>query len=156
MLSPLQLKGHRFSTVEVHSHPAAVATGKVEVSTRFSCLPVEETPGEWHVTLRVDFGSAKEGNPPPYHGTVEVVGIFAVDSNWPEDKAAELARVNGTSILYGTIRETILSLTARSIHGEFLLPTLSFLKTSPREPAGKTSSQRTPRKAATAGRKKVH
>jgi preprotein translocase subunit SecB len=134
MLSPLQLKGHRFTSIEVQSHPTAVVDGKVEVTPRFSAVPVPESPGEWHVTLRVDFGPANEKTPSPYEGCVEIVGIFSVDPSWPEEKSEDLVRVNGTSMLYGSIRETILFFTSRSLHGEFLLPTLSFLQSHTNQP----------------------
>ena len=139
MLSPLQLKGHRFTSIEVHSHSKGLSQGSVEVSTQLGWVPVEETPGEWRITLRVSFGPADPKNPAPYHGSAEIVGIFTVDPAWPADKTEELARINGASLLYGAIRETFLSLTARSTHGEFLLPTLSFIESkAPATPAKPT------------------
>ena len=129
MLSPLQLKGHRFAAIEVHAHPTGLAQGSVEVSTQLGWTPIEENPGEWRITLRVSFGPADPKHPAPYHGSAEIVGLFTVDPSWPAATAEELARVNGASLLYGTVRETLLFLTARSTHGEFLLPTLSFIET---------------------------
>ena len=144
MLSPLQLKGHRFTAIEVHAHPKGLAQGSVEVATQLGWVPIEENPGEWRITLRVTFGPADAKNPAPYHGAAEIVGIFTVDPAWPANKSEELARINGASLLYGAVRETLLALTARSTHGEFLLPTLSFLESkAPATPAKPTRSKTT-------------
>ena len=78
--------------------------------------------------MRVTFGPADAKNPAPYHGSAEIVGIFTVDPAWSANKSEELARVNGASLLYGAVRETVLTLTSRATHGEFLLPTLSFIE----------------------------
>jgi len=149
MLSPLQLKGHRFTTLEVKSLPQGLSNGRVEVSTRAAWSRHAEHPGEWHVTLHVAFGPADAQSPAPYQGSAEIVGIFTVDPAWPADKTEELVHINGSSILYGAAREMILAVTARSTHGEFLLPTLNFIEppdqAAPTRKRTPTSAKRTSR-----------
>ena len=146
MLSPLQLKGHRFTSLELHSHPKGLSQGAVEVSTQLGWARLAESPNDWRVTLRVSFGPADPKTPAPYHGTTEIVGLFTVDPAWPAAKTEELVRVNGASLLYGAIRETLLTLTTRATHGEFLMPTLSFIETkAPATPPVKSARRKTAR-----------
>jgi preprotein translocase subunit SecB len=128
MLSPLQLKGHRFSALEVKALPHGLTDGRVQVSTRVGWSPHAGHPGEWQLTLHVTFGPADPKSPAPYQGSAEIAGLFSVDPAWPADHAETLVQVNGASILYGATREMILAITARSTHGEFLLPTVSFVE----------------------------
>lgn len=147
MLSSLQLKGHRLASIEVHADPKGLAQGSVALATQVGWARIHETPGDWRVTLQVRFSSADSKNPAPYHGAVEIVGIFTVDPTWPAARTEELVRVNGASLLYGAVRETLLLLTSRATHGEFLLPTLSFINgaqpATPAKPSRASSRPKT-------------
>jgi preprotein translocase subunit SecB len=126
MISPLQLKGHRFTQLHLEGIPKGVPEGAVEVGTNLSWGKHLTSPNEWRVDLKVTFGpnSKQDG---PYHGYAEVVGFFEILDGWPEEKREELIVVNGASLLYGAIREMILIMSARSSHGELQLPTLRFM-----------------------------
>lgn len=87
------------------------------------------------VSVRLQIDNAS-GNPAPYNVHVKVSGIF----NWLEKSTEEIARkdlivVNGASILYGAIREMVLSITSRSIAGALTLPSFNFLDNKPSETA---------------------
>ena len=53
--------------------------------------------------------------------------IFRVVAPMEPDAARKMAYVNGMSILYSSIRETVLLLTGRFPAGPFVLPTISFV-----------------------------
>lgn len=125
MFSPLQLKAHRFTQLHLEAIPQGVPGVPVEIENRRSWGSLEKAPLEWRVELEVRFEPSKS-KPGPYKGSASVIGFFEVDESWPEEGREALVAVNGASLLFGAIREMILTMSARSSHGEFLLPTLRF------------------------------
>ena len=144
MLSPLQLKGHRFTQLHLEGIPKGIPGGAVEVSTNLGWGRHGSHPREWRVDLKVTFAPAAKQNG-PYRGVAEVVGFFEVLDGWPDEKCEELIAINGASLLYGAIREMILVMSSRSSHGEFLLPTLRFA--FPEAPAAKKAAKKAGRKS---------
>lgn len=55
-----------------------------------------------------------------------MVGHFRINKDVPLEKRYNLISVNGCSMLYGAIREQVMNITARSVHGMLVLPTASF------------------------------
>ena len=84
-------------------------------------------PNLWRADLAIVVRPADEKQPLPYEIEVSISGVFRVISNLEPDAARRLAYVNGMSILYSSIRETVLLLTGRFPAGPFVLPTLSFV-----------------------------
>ena len=125
MLSPLQLKGHRYTHLHLEGLPKGIPGGDVEVTTTLGVGRHVTEPREWRVDLKVVF-EPRAGQNGPYRGTAEVVGFFEILDGWPEKDCEALVAINGASLLYGAIREMILMMSSRSSHGEFLLPTLRF------------------------------
>jgi preprotein translocase subunit SecB len=125
MLSPLQLKAHRFTQLHLEGMPKGIPDGEVEVTTTLGVGKHKTEPREWRVDLKVEF-EPKPNQNGPYRGTAEVVGFFEILDGWPEKDCEALITINGASLLYGAIREMILLISSRSSHGEFLLPTLRF------------------------------
>ncbi len=80
----------------------------------------------WGIKLRLQ-ASPKEGTSFPYRFDITIVG-FLNGERLVEDhhKREHLVLVNGTSLLYGAIRDEVLRLTSRMRHGPLLLPTSSF------------------------------
>lgn len=143
MLSPLQLKGHRFTQLHLEGIPKGVPDDDLEVGTNLSWGKHLTNPREWRVDLKVTFGpAAKQGG--PYQGYAEVVGFFEILDGWPEEKCEELIAVNGASLLYGAIREMILIMSSRSSHGELQLPTLRF--TPPEAPVPNIAAKKAAKK----------
>jgi preprotein translocase subunit SecB len=86
--------------------------GMIVTNVNFGGNPLEEKKRRWQITVRVNLlqgGDIK----PTYLGHVECIGIFSVASNVPEGKIEKLVMVNGTGILYASIREMISNITAR-------------------------------------------
>lgn len=67
-----------------------------------------------------------EGKKIPYDIAIEVQGLFAIANEFERERHESLLIVNGSAILYSVIREQILTLTARSLYGQVMLPTVNF------------------------------
>lgn len=148
MLSPLQLRGHRFTQLHLEAIAKGVPGEEADVETKLSWARHKTNPREWKVDLKVTFEPAKEHNL-AYRGSAEVIGFFEIMDGWPDEDCEGLIAVNGASLLYGAIREMIMMMSARSSHGEFLLPTLRFYPPDPTaskkagKAPGKTARKRT-------------
>lgn len=79
----------------------------------------------------------------PYRFEMEVEGHFEVLAGKGRDDKRNLAAVNGTSLLYGVLRENLLALTHRFEHGPALLPTLHFLDLKKKAEGGARGATRT-------------
>lgn len=66
----------------------------------------------------------------PYTFDVSVQGVFKLADSFECDNRYDVVQVNGAAMLYGAIREMLQQVTARSILGPLLLPTLHFLPES--------------------------
>lgn len=88
----------------------------------------------WEIRLQV-VQNVSAGKNAPYNFAIVIRGLFAVAEGFPKDRARRLVETNGTSILYGTCREVIRSVTSQGPYQALLLPTLSFY-----EPEGSDKS----------------
>lgn len=62
----------------------------------------------------------------PYDIDILIVGHFAGDGSIASDEFSEQVVISGPNILYGAVRERIMSLTSRSAWGEYILPAVVF------------------------------
>lgn len=85
----------------------------------------ESDPQDFLVTLGIVIDN-KEGKQTPYNIDVSLLGVFKVLPSLAADRREDLVTVNGASILYGAIRETVLGLTSRFSAGPFTLPGMNF------------------------------
>lgn len=120
MLSPIQTRKHWIRSLQFKpsEERAKNENGQLGIS-----LKSRKCKDHWHVRLDVEFGS-KGDSPTNYTGHVEFEGIFDVHPDFPPEKTEDMVRMNGGAILYGAIRELILTLSARSEHGPFEMPTI--------------------------------
>jgi preprotein translocase subunit SecB len=84
-----------------------------------------DEPRRWQVTLRIQQQGGPSTNP-PYFFTIELVGLFTVAANYPEDKVEWMVRTNASSVLYSTAREVLRGAMAQGPYCPLLLPTVSF------------------------------
>lgn len=84
-----------------------------------------EDPSEFVVTLVLTC-LPKEASQFPYRFELITEGLFQIKHDGDLDQRKHLVVVNGASILYGAMREHLLTLTARHRHGPVLLPCLDF------------------------------
>lgn len=68
-----------------------------------------------------------EGCTFPYNFEMEMMGVFDA-SDLPSEKRDVLLLVNGSSMLYGAMREMLLMVTQRCMHGPVMLPSVSFIR----------------------------
>jgi|SRR5579859_1401621 len=143
--SALQPEQINFVNVSIKcNYDQDVSSGTLMTNVEFRGSAHHEDKRNWMLNVRVSLKRANE-NPIPYEGVIECVGIFKVSPQWPEDQIEKLVMVNGTSLVYGSIREMICSITARSAFNMLTLPSQSFLEafekhkqSNPRVPASTT------------------
>lgn len=111
---PMRAAGFDFNGVNIK---AKVGVGQKEGQ--------DEDPRDFVVNLEITI-DGKEGNPAPYLVDIAVVGVFNVLSTLARERRRDLVTVNGASILYGVVREVVLSLTSRFSTGPMTLPGMNF------------------------------
>ena len=77
------------------------------------------------IELTLTGGPKEPGAAFPYQFEIGYIGIFD-GRELPDAQRENLVMVNGTSMLYGIARETLLGLTTRSEKGAMLLPSVHF------------------------------
>nr|WP_281719944.1 protein-export chaperone SecB [Nitrosomonas nitrosa] len=88
-------------------------------------LDNKSDPSSYGVMLRIVIEN-KSGKIAPYDIDVCVTGHFKISKKVPKEQRENLITVNGCSMLYGAIREQVMTITSRSIHGTLVLPTVNF------------------------------
>ena len=144
ILSPLQMKDHRFTNLRVKSIEFGSIAAKPSLRPTIWFEPVTETTNQWKLILTVVIASADATKPFAYEADVQVQGLVEALEALPEDKRQQIALVNGFSILYSAAREMLLNITARSAHGPMALPTISFVemvKQETQKPVGEPQKQ---------------
>ena len=144
-LSPVQLLDSRIE--RLHIEPSRDETAESHSDSQIfaylmvhrSCSP---SPDYWDDTPDIDSGikertfhvrlglKTPDDKEPlfPYRFELLVSGYFAIEREKIGDlEAPDIAVQYGLTILLGTIRETLLSNSARMPKGPFLLPTFTFL-----------------------------
>ncbi len=88
----------------------------------------EEDSRDYLLSLKLKI-KPREKNVFPYFIEVAIQGHVTVVHDLPIEKfdRENFAVVNGSALLYGALRDTILALTGRFIYGEVMLPTVNFL-----------------------------
>jgi preprotein translocase subunit SecB len=127
MLSSIQTRRHWIRKINFEPREETIKDSK---SQAHLVIKIRKCKDHWHATLAVSFG-AQDSDNANYRGQIEFEGIFDVHPEFPAEKVEEMVRMNGGAILYGAVREMVLSLSSRSKHGPFELPTIDarmFLK----------------------------
>lgn len=124
--SPLQLEQHFFTRIELQAHPEADPETQAQFETHVVCARHEDDPRRWMITLTA-FTADDEESVSPYTGEIEIIGMFKVNDDYPEEKMAKMAHVNGAALLYGSVRELLANLTARGPFPQVMLPTATFI-----------------------------
>lgn len=132
--SPLQLQHSHFtglSLVSLDQPEESSDTpypkfdpGKVKVEISLGEFSNNPDRSEFIVTLGIGDGGGIAGS--PYRFAARIEGFFELTGEEPQDIRKRIAVINGGSMLYGIIREQILSLSLRQRNGPLLLPALDF------------------------------
>jgi preprotein translocase subunit SecB len=131
---PLEVEVLFFPNVSFQTQPhddpeSLPVPERVSVSPLASCL--SEDAMRWNVVLHVKsewVGEGEEIRENRFDFDLVAVGRFAWKGNPEEDrdKIAKIVSISGASILYSSLRDMLLTLTARGPWGPYLLPTVRF------------------------------
>lgn len=101
----------------------------VKLGEKFDVFPPKNEDDRWGVTLTISIPNVEgEGKICPYTIEVSAIGFFHYTRKEdPDLEKRNMVVVNGLAVIYATLRELVAQITARSIHGELLLPTVNFL-----------------------------
>lgn len=127
-ISPLQLKRHAFTNISLRAVSKGSPQAPATLNPTAQCVPDPKNANCWHLSLVIKIGSAAREKPFIYEMEIEVIGEVEIHHSFPPDKRAQIARVNGTGLLYSAAREMVLNLSARSMHGPLSLPVLNFVE----------------------------
>ncbi|HBZ30105.1 MAG TPA: hypothetical protein DEO56_05845 [Nitrosomonas nitrosa] len=120
---------------------------EIQEGSETHILNNDEDQSFYRVILRVSIAN-RVGKIAPYDVDVCVYGDFHINKNVPIEEREDLITVNGCSMLYGAIREQVMTLSARSIHGMLILPTVHFrdkIKKREEPPSRKQPKTRKPK-----------
>ncbi len=152
----LQLKYYFVTELHVTSNrehapdkPVSLTSDDILVKPDFR--PNPKNGRNWEVTLRIQQQSGPAANP-PYYFTVELVGAFDVDDDYPENKAEWMVRTNATSVLYSTAREVLRNAMAQGPFCPLLLSTVSFYTPETTQRLDKAKATRRKKKATLSGK----
>ncbi|MBK1830524.1 protein-export chaperone SecB [Verrucomicrobiaceae bacterium R5-34] len=124
MHSPIQLLSRKFLNIELHPQAQNEEAWNFGLSHMIFVERDEDDPTLWRATVGVRLKDKEEKQPAPYIGEIRCAGHFRLDPEFPENKAEDMVHLNAGAILYGAIREFVLTHTSQSVHGELVLPTL--------------------------------
>jgi preprotein translocase subunit SecB len=125
-LSPLQLKQHLFTVVNVRANPDGKPNGPVRLDQHVVHLPVSGEQNQWQLEIFLNHRSADPKHLFCYEVELHVVGIVEMSDEVAKEKREIIAAVNGLGLLYGAAREMVLNIAARGPHGPFCLAALNF------------------------------
>lgn len=136
-LSPLQLLHSRYEGISLiaaevelpepsgDTPPYPEITGE-QIHTDITLgSPPDESPKQFVVRLSVDNLKLKP-DVFPYLFAAKIEGVFQIDHDGELEERRRLVVVNGTAMLYGMVREQLLTLSSRHKHGPMQLPSLDF------------------------------
>ncbi|MHB9117127.1 MAG: hypothetical protein ACYC2R_02490 [Burkholderiales bacterium] len=102
---------------EYQYSPEAIINGP---ENKIDIEEIPDTPGLHMATMRSSLNPNGDKTA-PYSIDMECAGIFAVEESLPPESAKQLVLITAHGVLYGSIREAILTITARQAHGPFTL-----------------------------------
>jgi preprotein translocase subunit SecB len=135
--SRLKLQAYHLKSIEIKPYEDAepVTVGQyadfhqVEFSSEVQHLEIKDEGSEdlkHGLALKLSVGRGENKNF-PYAINLEAVGVFDA-SSLPAERQVPLVLVNGASMLYGALREVLLMLTQRCMHGPVMLPSVHFVQ----------------------------
>lgn len=138
--SPLEIEKYLFeeSSVKVNNHFDSesdahnAVTISMEIGVQFRPHKTDVELYQIEVSLKVpevsDDSAVEISKKYPYQISMSVLGKFRIPgaTNFTKASIEQLLSVDAVSILYSAIREQIITITARSKHSVFCLPSLSF------------------------------
>jgi len=139
--SPLRLEHYNLQRVSLTPLPGAEPTqlggyanfGNARLGSKVTTgwLTLDDGEKRHTVELSLTGGPKEPGATFPYEFEISYIGIFDARA-LPDDKRDDLVMVNGSSMLYGIARETLMGLTIRCELGAMMLPSVVFTELAER------------------------
>lgn len=121
---PIELKQLVFTNVNVHAIPSHTPSSdgkesEVLLENNFNVVNLDPENKVYAVSMTSQFNLERDASV-PYLIDVSCIATFAIiNDSMSEEDLLKALTVTGHSIVYGAIRETVLSLTSRSVYGPF-------------------------------------
>jgi len=136
-LSAVQMRHNRLLECSVRANPAFGPVPVGEIATyeglvinqriEFGLMDQSENAYVGKLTIEAKDDIAPNNKVAPYFFRVIVEGLFELKAQPPKGiDAGQVVAVHGTASLTAAIREIISTITARSEHGVFIIPSLVF------------------------------
>ncbi|BAK10838.1 hypothetical protein PAJ_0758 [Pantoea ananatis AJ13355] len=122
-----------FDDIQVEGPYPSFSNLKLNSTVNIATPEEDENPNNFLLSLDVEC-VPEESSSFPYVFKFRVEGIF--ECSFPENDTEERKRFvvsNGSTMLYGAVREVLINLTSRQKYGPVLLPTTSFANMQPAE-----------------------
>jgi preprotein translocase subunit SecB len=103
-------------------------TGDISATINIAPHTKEQTKYRLTLEILVKPTTGQEQAFFPYEISVTGRGFFSFKAPCDPEKADHVLRLNGAAILSGLLRGQIAQITAQSVHGQFLLPTVNFVE----------------------------
>jgi preprotein translocase subunit SecB len=107
--------------------------------------PDEKDQRHWQLTLKISYRPGPDVNT-PYHFSIEIVGLFQLSSQVPDEKLKWWIETNATAVLYSASREIIRAVTSRGPYPALMLPTGTFYEKPQDKGEAKQSVSAVPKK----------
>ena len=117
---------------KLHAH-----TG--DVTTTIIIAPRKDDLTKYFLTLEIIVRPKKDHEKEffPYDVAIKGHAFFTFKEKYPKERAKQFLQLNGVSILYGFLRAQVAQITAQSVHGQFLLPTMNFVELAAQQQVAK-------------------
>lgn len=133
MTCAFQLNAYQIENVAIASNEnfdrkLEAHTGDIAAS--IDIAPHAKNAAKYRLILEIQVKPAakKEKEFFPYLVAIKGRAFFTFKEPCPSEEADRVLRLNGASILYGLLRAQVAQITAQSVYGQFLLPTMNFLE----------------------------
>jgi preprotein translocase subunit SecB len=141
--APIQLTDYFVTDLHLSANPKFDPKNEIPVQFKDFQVGLEasstpEKNRDWQLSLKLQFQPPADANV-PYRFSADIVGFFFVHPDVPKDRIEPLVKTNGSSMLFGALREIIRETTARGPFPALILPATSFYETPEKKPdaAGK-------------------
>ena len=126
-----QLENYKIDHVVVISYEgydASLPSHTGNIASSLNVAPHKKDPLRFRLTLevRIDPTEKRDKEFFPYRVAIKGQAAFAFKAGCNRDEIDKFMRLNGAAILYGLLRAQVAQITAQSVHGQFLLPTVNF------------------------------
>ena len=143
--SPLELNFHyikefSFSVTEryVDKNLSNVQVGSPQIAVEVKAEKINDSLRDWRIEVLIETeeGTVSEF---PYSFRTVLVGFFHVGDQWLDNRVENLAKVNGTSLLFSAAREALVTMTSRTGFPATVLPVVMFTPLAQQAPEPQTA-----------------